>query len=556
MPLGFERLNERTQRPNSNINFIKPLPGPDSATSQDFLSRIAAQCFPIMQKNYISLMSLEEYAPNPEFLGRNFNAGEVIQLVLKDKQGRWLSFKFVQMVMMHELAHCKEMNHGRGFWKVRNAYAEEMQWLWKRKYVGEGLWGRGKGLGSGRFEHDRVPQGEDVPEHLCGGTYRRARGRKRKRGEGAKRERAKETYAERQQKRIQRKFGKHGGGNALGDDELVRGGLEKKNHAGKPRVAQSKRGRELRAAAALARFDAAKQATPEHTPELDEDDGSETEWSGSDDGPSVGGNGKKVVDGKGHDMVRVCGDEEESEGGQDEMDELRALSAGKKSQPTSNKAGNTEGARKQDNDRFVTLDDSETESEDDSTGASNLPPPTKPTANAIEPPPSKPFHITPVDGSETESEPESPKQPPSTNEPNPAISNFPKKIPAPPATNNPTTTPTPQSAQPSESTSNNNPAPSSCPICSLENAAESTLCLACSHVLKPSLVRGSWRCGSETCKGTGYVNPGDAGRCGICQGPRGAVGVAVKGGMGSGGSSGGSRGRGIGVVGAEVLRWD
>ncbi len=43
-------------------------------------------------------MALEEYPPNPEFIGRNFNAGEVIQLVLKDKSGRWLSFKFVQMV--------------------------------------------------------------------------------------------------------------------------------------------------------------------------------------------------------------------------------------------------------------------------------------------------------------------------------------------------------------------------------------------------------------------------------------------------------------------------
>ncbi|KAK1076032.1 hypothetical protein LTR33_009307, partial [Friedmanniomyces endolithicus] len=72
-------------------------------------------------------MTLEEYPPNPEFLGRNFNAGESIQLVLKDKGGRWLSFKFVQMVMMHELAHCKQMNHSRFFWNVRNDYAKQME---------------------------------------------------------------------------------------------------------------------------------------------------------------------------------------------------------------------------------------------------------------------------------------------------------------------------------------------------------------------------------------------------------------------------------------------
>lgn len=42
---------------------------------------------------------------NTEFLGRNFNGGEVIQLVLKGRGGGWLPFRFVQMVMMHELAH-------------------------------------------------------------------------------------------------------------------------------------------------------------------------------------------------------------------------------------------------------------------------------------------------------------------------------------------------------------------------------------------------------------------------------------------------------------------
>lgn len=47
-------------------------------------------------------MSLEEYEPNREFVGRNFNAGEVIQLVLKSLSGRWLPFEYVQMVMMHE----------------------------------------------------------------------------------------------------------------------------------------------------------------------------------------------------------------------------------------------------------------------------------------------------------------------------------------------------------------------------------------------------------------------------------------------------------------------
>lgn len=55
-----------------------------------------------MKENHLSVMSLEEYEPNPEFVGRNFNAGEVVQLVLKSRSGRWLPFEYVQMVMMHE----------------------------------------------------------------------------------------------------------------------------------------------------------------------------------------------------------------------------------------------------------------------------------------------------------------------------------------------------------------------------------------------------------------------------------------------------------------------
>jgi len=44
----------------------------------------------------------------------------------------------VQMVMMHELAHCMQMNHSGAFWKVRNQYAEELRGLWANGYTGMG----------------------------------------------------------------------------------------------------------------------------------------------------------------------------------------------------------------------------------------------------------------------------------------------------------------------------------------------------------------------------------------------------------------------------------
>ena len=119
MPIGMQRLNARHQQPNSRIIFIKPLPGPTSACAHDFLERIAAICHPIMKSHHLSIMTLEEYEPNREFVGRNFNAGEIIQLVLRAPYtGHWLPFRSVQMVMMHELAHCVQMNHSGAFWKV------------------------------------------------------------------------------------------------------------------------------------------------------------------------------------------------------------------------------------------------------------------------------------------------------------------------------------------------------------------------------------------------------------------------------------------------------
>lgn len=525
MPLGFERLNERTQRPNALINFIKPLPGPDQATSQDFLNRIAAQCYPVMKANCISVMALEEYAPNPEFLGRNFNAGEVIQLVLKGKSGRWLGFKFVQMVMMHELAHCKQMNHSKFFWQVRNGYAKEMEGLWARKYAGEGMWGRGQDLTSGAFVMGRMPEQGDVPEHLCGGTYRR-RGRKRKRGSAADGGdgKVKLTYAERQQKRITRKFGVHGEGSALGDDELIRGALESasgKRHAGKPRVANSKRGRELRAQAALARFDAIKKEpaakdeskVKEETAESDSE--TESVWEGDDDGVTI-----KQEDGE-TDLVRVCGDEGEDEGGaQDEMDELRMMSQrasedpdnpnSKDDQPESVKKGRMSQKSSHSN-----------------------PQPVKPMQ-----PPDAQWELGTKASNRAVTNSDSSTDAPARASPENPSEPQPTQIDSEAAASNE------QPAQPAQ------PALKNCPICSMENEPGTPTCIACSHVLAPNLVRDHWRCSSDTCKDSQYINAGDAGRCGICgaQKPKPSVGINSR------GNDGGMRP--VGVMGSDVLRWD
>ncbi|KAF2129749.1 WLM-domain-containing protein [Dothidotthia symphoricarpi CBS 119687] len=328
MPLGFERLNERSQRPNALINFIRTLPGPSSSTAEQILNRVAAVCYPFMKANTILVQALEEFPYNNEFVGRNFNAGEVIQLVLRDRNGRWLPQRMVEMVMVHELAHCKQMNHSKAFWKVRDAYAVDLRALWARGYTGEGLWGRGRDLDTGALQ---LSEGDvaDVPEHLCGGTYGR-RAKKRRRG-GKEKEIL--SYAERKQRRILKKFGV--GGQALGADDdtkiKLEGGVPKK---AKPRVAGSARGRDLRAAAALARFDTVKkEEVVVKKEETSSDSETEDEFEDADSAhAAVDVDGKRMIDDKGRALVKICEDEDDGDGdAQRELAELQGF--GSRRQP-------------------------------------------------------------------------------------------------------------------------------------------------------------------------------------------------------------------------------
>lgn len=269
MAIGHLRLNERHQRPNQKVNFIKALDTPDHDIALDILERVAAIVHPIMKDNGLGIGSLDEFPPNREFWGRNFNGGECVQLVLKSPTtGLWLPFQFIVKVMLHEMAHIKEMNHSSAFHKVRIGYETEMMALNARGYTGDGFWSSGNTV-SGQATAPRMLANEELPAHLCGGMYRTA-----------KKVRRKVSYAEQKQRRKERKFGKSEG-DAVGMDEKERRALEKKTGksskavAVKPRVAQSGRGRDLRLEAALRRLEASQASTSAKKEEEEEDEDSD-----------------------------------------------------------------------------------------------------------------------------------------------------------------------------------------------------------------------------------------------------------------------------------------
>jgi DNA-dependent metalloprotease WSS1 len=84
------------------------------------------------------------------------------------------------------------MTHGPLFWKTYGILKKEMAALDAKGYTGEGFYSRPYSLTS-TVPISRPVMEEEIPEHICGGTWRRQKrhrktgGRKRKfKGEGVK----------------------------------------------------------------------------------------------------------------------------------------------------------------------------------------------------------------------------------------------------------------------------------------------------------------------------------------------------------------------------------
>ncbi|GAO19247.1 hypothetical protein UVI_02054940 [Ustilaginoidea virens] len=426
-------------------------------------------------------MSLEEYEPNREFVGRNFNAGEVVQLVLRSVQtGRWLPFNCVQMVMMHELAHCKQMNHSRAFWVVRNQFAAQMTDLWGEGYTGEGLWGRGANLTTGEWERNQVNSDEVLPEHLCGGTYRSPR-RKRKAKTAL-------THQQRKERRVLKKFGVNGV--ALGADEDTKIKLEKgKRVKAKPRVAGSARGRELRAAAALARLEQQKDqeiddgkkckveenatASESETGEsqYEDDDVAETDRQDAIDLDGV----TPLRDAKGRSMVRVCSDEDATN--PDARDELIQLQ-----------------------DVFRARVKMESPVPETSLRPAVCVKQQEPSERSWQQPPA-----TIGVKKEPKVEGPCPREKPAHSESRWSKSSETKLGHGGRAGS----TPAQQLASSARSSS-------ACSMCSFSNNILAVTCSMCANVLNPALWPDSWTCSTSSCRNSGYVNSDDCGVCGLC----------------------------------------
>ncbi|KAG8730523.1 hypothetical protein FRC12_020219 [Ceratobasidium sp. 428] len=268
------RLNAKTDSPNPYFNFISALPSflrvhdfPSEQNAKELLNALAAQVRPICKKHGFTVNSFEEYEHNQVFLGRNWNAGETIEIVLRRSDGRFHNIQQLIQVLCHELSHIKHMNHGASFQQLNAQLCHEVTVLRSKGYFGDGMYSSGSRLedsaevaGRGLGASD-----SDLPEYMCGGAQQRQRASTIRRGPRRAGAHATTTKRRKAGTRVTSKYAFEGSGQAL--NEHITNETEKKAGTGFRKSTQSAKERQARLEATEKRLKALQQgsATQEST---------------------------------------------------------------------------------------------------------------------------------------------------------------------------------------------------------------------------------------------------------------------------------------------------
>ncbi|TFK47837.1 WLM-domain-containing protein [Heliocybe sulcata] len=173
------RINEREPNPNPHVNFIAVLPMPEPGAQEgarQLLRALAAQVRPIMKAHGFVVNSLEEYEYNRVFAGRNWEAGETVELVLRRADGSFYPNSWLLSTLCHE-----HMNHGPAFQALWRQLKSEVGSLQAKGYYGDGYWSSGQRLLDSATVGGQTMVAGDLPEYMCGGAQSRARPVRRRR---------------------------------------------------------------------------------------------------------------------------------------------------------------------------------------------------------------------------------------------------------------------------------------------------------------------------------------------------------------------------------------
>ncbi|KAF8591279.1 hypothetical protein K439DRAFT_1627008, partial [Ramaria rubella] len=219
------------------------------------------------------------------FLGRNWNAGETVELVLRDARDRFHSTSRMLGVFCHELAHIKHMDHSSAFHSLRRQLSAEVAELRRKGYYGDGYWSAGTRLSDSK----RVSGGwadQELPEYTCGGAHSQSRNlalpsrRRRRARRPAGPSLTTGAQTQKQRKAGSRVTSKYAFDDAGGGSVLDRNVEKGDKGSGFGKRAGSRRAREERALAAERRL---MQSQGKSSPEQPQPEHSESEVSGAED---------------------------------------------------------------------------------------------------------------------------------------------------------------------------------------------------------------------------------------------------------------------------------
>ncbi|KAG9017194.1 hypothetical protein FRB90_001413 [Tulasnella sp. 427] len=150
---------------------------PSAEDAKELLRALAAQVKPLMKEYGFAINSLDEYEYNRVFLGRNWNNGETVELVLRRADGTFFGTDMLLDTFCHELAHSKYMDHSRPFHKLWAELRSKVIALQQKGYYGDGFWSSGQ-----RLQDSSLARGDGVggladilPEYICGGAHSQKR---------------------------------------------------------------------------------------------------------------------------------------------------------------------------------------------------------------------------------------------------------------------------------------------------------------------------------------------------------------------------------------------
>ncbi|KAF8604271.1 WLM-domain-containing protein [Ceratobasidium sp. AG-I] len=276
------RLNAKTTSPNPYFNFITALPSflnapglPSQQNAKELLDALAAQVRPICKKHGFNVNSFEEYEHNSVFLGRNWNAGETIEIVLRHSDGTFHNIQQLIQVVCHELAHIKHMNHLAGFQQLNAQLCREVAALRAKDYYGDGMYSSGlrlsdsaevagRGLGATIF---------DLPEYMCGGAQQRQRASTLRRAPRQNGVRAQTTKRRKAGTRITSKYAFEGEGQAL--NTHIASEDQRKKGTGFRKSTQSNKERQARLEATEKRLKALQQSSSRDAASTEDSDSDE-----------------------------------------------------------------------------------------------------------------------------------------------------------------------------------------------------------------------------------------------------------------------------------------